>query len=91
MVDGQCGNRLALPIYGASPSPGVCSVCEFRNGFRGLGDVVAWALSFTPARRLQMAQCKSCKDRQQAMNDAMPMRGGGCGCAPKSTDERKEG
>jgi hypothetical protein len=38
-----------------------------------------------------MAQCKSCKDRQQAMNDAMPMGGGGCGCAPKSTDERKEG
>jgi hypothetical protein len=38
-----------------------------------------------------MAQCKSCKDRQQAINDAMPMRGGGCGCAPKSTDERKEG
>jgi hypothetical protein len=91
MVSRECTNRLALPQYGARPSPGVCDECEHRNGFRGAGDVFAWLLSWTPARRLQLAQCKPCKDRQQAMNEAMPMGGGGCGCAPKSTDERKEG
>ena len=73
MRDGQCRNRLALPLYGATPSAGVCGQCEHRNGFRGAGDVLAWLLSWTPARRLQLEGCGGCKERQAAMNAAMPI------------------
>ncbi|MFM2104779.1 MAG: hypothetical protein RL006_946 [Chloroflexota bacterium] len=72
MVDGECRNRLALPVYGARPSRGICAQCEHRNGLRGLGDAVAWLLSFTPAARLQKAGCVRCKERQEALNTAAP-------------------
>lgn len=39
--NGRCTNALALPLYGAEPSPGICGVCEHYAGpARGLGDVV---------------------------------------------------
>jgi hypothetical protein len=73
MVEGECRNRLALPVYGATPSAGVCAECEFRGGFRGLGDVAAWAISFLPAgRRAQARGCAGCHRRQEAMNAAVP-------------------
>ena len=95
MVEGACTNRLALPVYGARPSEGVCAQCRYRHGIAGLGDVVALIISFTPLRRMQ-GKCAPCKDRQEAMNQAMPMRR--CQCkgrdglnAPKpADDERKE-
>lgn len=73
MRDGECRNRLALPLYGPRPSKGVCSQCQYRNGLRGLGDALAWLLSWTPAVRLQRRGCKACKRRQEAMNQAVPM------------------
>lgn len=81
MIDRRCTNRLALPIYGARPSSGICRTCEYRNGLRGLGDAVAWLLSWTPARRLQKNGCKGCKQRQDALNRAVPARRpcGSCG------------
>ena len=40
--DGLCTNALALPLYGAEPSPGICAQCEHYDGpARGLGDRVA--------------------------------------------------
>jgi hypothetical protein len=74
MRDGECRNRLALPLYGPRPSKGVCGQCQYRNGLRGLGDALAWILSWTPAKRLQQRQCGGCKARQQAMNEAVPFR-----------------
>jgi len=74
MVDRRCTNRLALPLYGDRPSSGICRSCEHRNGLRGLGDAVAWLLSWTPARRLQTRGCGGCKRRQDALNRAAPAR-----------------
>ncbi len=31
-VGGACMNALALPLYGASPSAGVCRVCAHYDG-----------------------------------------------------------
>ena len=89
MTAGECTNRLALPQYGARPSPGVCEQCEHRNGFRGAGDVIAWMLSWTPARRLQLQGCEGCKRRQAAMNTAMPIVGNsvsGCNACGAKAD-----
>jgi hypothetical protein len=74
MIQERCTNRLALPLYGAQPSPGVCSACEYRNGLRGLGDALAWVLSFTSAKRIQSKGCGGCKRRQAALNRAVPAR-----------------
>jgi hypothetical protein len=68
MVAGECRNRLALPIAGKHPSRGVCARCEHRNGMRGLGDAVAWVISFLP----RVKPCMGCKRRQAAMNRGIP-------------------
>lgn len=78
MVGGDCTNRLALPVYGARPSDGVCAQCEYRNGLRGLGDAVA-----TITTVFGIKPCGGCKERQAAMNAAVPFRGN-CGKCGKS-------
>lgn len=78
MVAGECANRLALPVYGARPSPGVCAQCEYRNGLRGLGDAVA-----TITTMFGIKPCGACKERQAAINAAVPFRGN-CGKCKKS-------
>lgn len=83
---GECRNRLALPVYGPRPSPGVCEQCEFRNGIRGLGDLVALAISYTPFKSMQ-GKCGACKQRQDALNEAMPTRACGCGKRSAKADE----
>ena len=86
MRDGECTNRLALPVYGVRPSEGVCAQCEHRDGLRGLGDAVAWVLSFTPAATMQANGCAGCKQRQQALNTIAPMpRSRNCGKCGKSS------
>ena len=72
MREGECRNRLALPVYGPTPSAGVCGQCQHRNGLRGLGDALAWVLSWTPAVRLQRKGYVGCKRRQEALNAAVP-------------------
>ena len=62
---GRCTNRLALPISGATPSAGVCARCEHRNGIRGVGDLVALLIGFTPFKRLE---CGACFARQAFLN-----------------------
>lgn len=86
MVDRACRNRLALPVYGARPSPFTCEQCEFRNGIRGLGDLVALAISYTPFRSMQ-GKCGACKQRQNALNEAMPTKACGCGNRSSKADE----
>ena len=83
---GECRNRLALPVYGPRPSRGVCEQCEFRNGIRGLGDVVALLVSFTPFKSMQ-GKCGGCKRRQEAMNHVMPTKACGCGKRSAKADE----
>lgn len=86
MVDRSCRNRLALPVYGARPSPFTCEQCEFRNGIRGLGDLVALAISYTPFKSMQ-GKCGACKQRQDALNEAMPTKACGCGKRSAKADE----
>ena len=83
MVDGECRNRLALPIAGKHPSRGVCARCEHRNGMRGLGDAVAWVISFLP----RVKPCTACKRRQAALNRAMPARKKACGKCSSRVDK----
>ena len=68
----------------------VCEQCEFRNGPRGLGDLVALMISYTPFRRMQKAGCGGCKQRQEALNKAAPIRRCGCADSAAQADERKE-
>ncbi len=88
MVGGSCSSRLALPVYGARPSPATCEQCEFRNGIRGLGDLVALAISYTPFKSMQ-GKCGACKQRQDALNHAMPTKA--CGCANRSAQADESG
>lgn len=90
MTEAGCVNRIALPIYGPRPSQGVCAQCKHRDGWRGLGDAIAWLISYTPARALQMAGCGGCKKRQDALNAAIPLKGCGCRNAGQKADEPKE-
>ena len=53
MRDGECRNRLALPVTGPRPSRGVCGACAHRDGLRGAGDAVKWLLSWTPLRAVR--------------------------------------
>jgi hypothetical protein len=85
MPKGVCTNRLALPLYGARPSAGICAQCEHRNGLRGAGDAIKWLLSFTPLRSVK---CGGCTARQSFLNKAMPSSGCGCKGAPKAADEQ---
>lgn len=89
MQESRCVSRLALPVYGPRPSPMVCEQCQFRNGPRGLGDLVALMISYTPFRRIQEYGCGGCKQRQEALNEAVPLKP--CGCANRATqaDEQK--
>lgn len=89
MVDRACRNRLALPVYGARPSPFTCEQCEFRNGIRGLGDLVALAISYTPFKSMQ-GKCGACKQRQDALNHAVPTKACGCGNRSSKADESKK-
>lgn len=85
MVDGECRNRLALPVYGPRPSKGICDQCQHRNGLRGLGDALAWILSWTPAKRLQAKGCSGCKRRQERLNQIAPApQARNCGKCRKS-------
>lgn len=90
MVDGECRNRLALPVYGPHPSEGICSRCEHQNGLRGLGDALAWILSWTPLKRLQAKGCSGCKRRQAAMNEALPLKKGRRSCGKCGQDRDNE-
>lgn len=85
MVGGECRNRLALPLYGHCPSEGTCADCEHRNGLRGLGDALAWILSWTPAKRLQRKGCGACGRRQERLNQIAPRpQARNCGKCGKS-------
>lgn len=84
----SCRNRLALPVYGARPSPMTCEQCEFRNGVRGLGDLIALAISYTPFKSMQ-GKCGGCKRRQDALNEALPTKA--CGCANRSAKADESG
>jgi hypothetical protein len=81
MPNGVCKNRLALPVYGARPSKGICSQCEYRHGLRGAGDAVKWLLSFTPFRSIK---CGACASRQAFLNKSMPLANK-CGCKDTQT------
>ena len=78
---GQCTSALALPIYGAQPSHGVCQVCEhYRGRPRGLGDVVEAAARLLGIKRAVQAVERTtgkpcgCAQRRQALNEKFPTK-----------------
>jgi hypothetical protein len=75
----RCTNALALPLYGAEPSPGICAQCEHYDGpARGLGDRVAAVTRATgiaaAARVVARVTGKpcGCARRRAALNAAFP-------------------
>lgn len=77
--DGQCTSALALPLYGAHPSLGVCQVCEhYRGRPRGLGDVVEAAARLLGVKRVVQAVERTtgkpcgCAARREALNEKFP-------------------
>jgi hypothetical protein len=67
---GRCTNQIALPLYGDTPSPGVCRICPHHAGApRGLGDVVHWLAKVTGLARLA-PRCLGCERRRQRLNGA---------------------
>lgn len=77
-IDGECRHSLALPLYGARPSAGVCGVCEHYDGpARGLGDVIAMATAVTGIDRALKAVVGTncgCAERQQMLNEKIPFK-----------------
>ena len=69
---------LILPIFVeegiSAPVPIASMPGVVRHTEAGLGDAVAWLLSWTPAVQLQRRGCKACKQRQTAMNAAVPFQ-----------------
>jgi hypothetical protein len=79
-VGGECTNALALPLYGASPSAGVCRVCAHYDGpDRGLGDTVHRVARATGVSRVVHAiagvDC-GCAQRRADLNAAVPFDDG---------------
>ena len=79
--DGQCTSALALPLYGAHPSLGVCQVCEhYRGRPRGLGDVVEAAARLLGIKRaVQVVERTTgkpcgCSARREALNEKFPTK-----------------
>jgi hypothetical protein len=75
----RCTNALALPVYGAEPSPGICAQCEHYEGpARGLGDRVAAVTRATGiaaatrvVSRVTGKPC-GCAQRRARLNAAFP-------------------
>lgn len=81
MVGGRCTHALALPLYGARPSPGVCHRCEHYDGpARGLGDRIERVARVTGAKTVTKCVEKAtglpcgCAKRRARWNKAMPSR-----------------
>ena len=85
---GKCMDMRAVPHFGVWPSPMNCRRCPFYKGpWRGLGDLVAWAVKLTPWGRRKQG-CGPCAERQAMLNNAVPLsiseNCGKCGKAAKA-------
>lgn len=82
MTSGKCTDPLALPLYGDSPSPGVCRVCEHYRGLpRGLGDVIEAVTRWTG---LKAIAGRVANRRKPVKASRQPVRAGQCGgCAAR--------
>ena len=86
LENGRCQSP-RCELKGLSPSAGFCAQCKHWTAFRGLGDLVHWALGFLPSRKVKQMQlpvaqggCGGCKQRQDALNAAVPFgKCGSCG------------
>lgn len=69
MQGGRCTEPLALPLYGDSPSQGVCRICPHYRGLpRGLGDVIEAVTRWTGLKAAAgrvASRSKPVKARQQ--------------------------
>jgi len=69
MTDGKCTDPLALPLYGDSPSHGVCRICPHYRGLpRGLGDIIEAITRWTGLKAVASrvaSRSKPVKARQQ--------------------------
>ncbi len=72
---GECTHPVALPIYGARPSAGVCGQCEHYDGPpRGLGDVVHAVATVTGVAAVvkTVAPDCGCQKRREELNRQFP-------------------
>ncbi len=64
----ECTHAIALKLYGARPSPGVCNQCKHYEGpVRGAGDVVHAVTTATGIARV-VGSCGACAERRVALN-----------------------
>ena len=71
-IDDECRHAIALPLYGARPSAGVCAQCAHYDGpARGLGDRVHNVLGAIGVHKI-VRDCGGCAARRAALNAAMP-------------------
>ena len=92
--DGRCTHP--DQPWGSRPTRAVCrGFCEHRVRFRGLGDVVALAISWLPFRRVKAMQlpiseggCSRCHERQDALNETVNFRR--CGSCARSAPQSQE-
>ncbi len=80
--DNACHSALALPLYGAHPSAGICRVCPYYDGpSRGLGDVIHKVTTRTGiARAVKIVSNATgkpcgCEERRRALNEQIPFKG----------------
>lgn len=68
MHEKECTHALALPLYGAFPSAGICNQCKHYEGpVRGAGDVVHAVTTATGIARV-VGSCGACAERRVALN-----------------------
>lgn len=82
----RCTHPIASISSGSMPTPGACERCRYRRErIRGLGDVVALIISWTPLKRMQDKGCGGCKRRQERLNQIAPApQARNCGKCGKS-------
>jgi len=84
MQDGRCTSPMALPLYGESPSPGVCRICPHYRGLpRGLGDVVETVARWTGIKAVADRVSAGRSSRSRGRKRIRPTSGQCGGCAAR--------
>jgi hypothetical protein len=88
MQSERCTSPLALPLYGDSPSPGVCRICPHYEGFpRGLGDVVETAARLTGLKAIADFRAARKAPKASARPKGAAGQCGGCAARRQALNE----
>ena len=70
MIEGRC----SIDLFGGTPTPKQCDGCvAYLGPIRGVGDVVALALSRLGADKVASKNCR-CGKRRATLNKILPTR-----------------